>query len=71
VLPVEEDIVEPGPHQGSDDGDHCHIDKLLGVFPPTPGLPLGKKDPEENGRGDQEAVPANPDRPDLNGDGAR
>lgn len=70
ILPVKEDIIESGSEEPSNHGDHSHIDELLWVFSPTSGLPLGKEGPDQNGRSDEETIPANRNRPYLDCNGS-
>src|SRR5215510_15107157 len=71
VIPVEDDLVEPRTDETRQDGPLPYADDVVGRQPFTLGLAIAEPEPDDDRRGHQDAVPADDDGADLEGDGAR
>src|SRR5437762_2857432 len=60
IVQVEDDVVEPGAHEGADQRELGGFEELVGPLPPPVGLAGGQPQPQGHGGGDEDPVP--PDR---------
>src|SRR5574341_588317 len=71
VAPVEQDVIETGPYQGRHHAQNDDVEELIRVFPTLDRLAVSQGGPQQDGCGDEQAVPADGKRADLQGDRAR
>ena len=71
VVPVERDFVEPRAEEAGQDRPLADRDDVVGRQSLAPRLPMAEPESDDDGERHQDPVPANDERADLEGDGAR
>src|SRR5262249_33894002 len=71
VIPVEDDLVEPRADETRQDGPLPNAHDVVGRQPFALGLAVAEPEPDDDRRRHEDAVPADDDGADLEGDGAR
>src|SRR2546425_6115773 len=71
VIPVEDHFVEACADEAGQDGPLSDADDVVGGQPLAPGLAVAEPEPDDDRRRHENAVPADDDRAELEGDRAR